>query len=205
MDVEGGDAVTRGWTVFGAVAFGLAALLARADALLWCVGNPDNVDADSYEYARMMVTSTGDTADGLQLAAFARNPATGEWTSNMDWGVIDVVNAASLPNLGLDFTGTVELTSNRYAFTLQKDATKAVEAIEIESSVRLPAQVTIDLDLTSASSGEILLMSFDAVASETSFSLGTVTNPRNKPVKLVVRNGQVYADVGKNGLLMIIK
>ena len=120
-------------------------------------------------------------------------------------GVIAVANAASLPKLGTSFTGTVELMADRYAFTLQKDATKVVEVIEIESTVSLPAQVTIDLDLTSASSGEILLMSFGTVASETSFTLGTVTNPRNKPVKLVVHDGKVYADIGKNGLLMIVK
>lgn len=76
---------------FGVVVSVLLSVIVRADALLWCVGEATAEAA----FARVMVTETGDRADGRQLAAFARDSATGEWTSDQDYGIVDLVNGGT--------------------------------------------------------------------------------------------------------------
>lgn len=70
---------------------GLLSVVGRGDALLWCV---DGATAEA-DFARVMVTETGNRSDARQLAAFAREPSTGEWTADMDLGVVDLVNGGT--------------------------------------------------------------------------------------------------------------
>ncbi|MCQ2391580.1 MAG: PEP-CTERM sorting domain-containing protein [Kiritimatiellae bacterium] len=75
----------RIWILLGAT---FAGLMASADALLWFVNAPENI-MDPYAYARVVATTGGESR---QLGAYVRNPQTGEWTSDLDYGVVDVVD-----------------------------------------------------------------------------------------------------------------
>lgn len=121
-------------------------------------------------------------------------------------GTIAVANPESLPTLAQGFTGVIELTKDTYAFTLPKEGTEAVEAVNLPGrTVKMQGEVTIDLDATAAKAGSYLLMSAADFAASTTFTLGTVADRKTREIVLSVRDNALYADVKPNGILLIVR
>ena len=121
-------------------------------------------------------------------------------------GVVAIGDPKALPELGENFTGTIELTRTTWAFTLDQGSATALEAWTIPGrTVTAPAAVTVDLDVSAARQGKFLLASAETFAAGTTFTLGTVVNPRDRIVGLVVEGNALYATVESKGLMLIVR
>ena len=122
-------------------------------------------------------------------------------------GVLASEGPEYLPELTSAFTGTLEFSRAAWSFTLPKDGgAAAVDAVDIPGrTVALPAEVTINLDLTGAKGGTYLLMRVGSFAGETEFVPGTFVGQKGKKVSIYESNGAVYADVIPPGMALIVK
>ena len=122
-------------------------------------------------------------------------------------GVLAAEGPEYLPELTSAFAGTLEFSRAAWSFTLPKDGgAAAVDAVDIPGrTVALPAEVTINLDLTGAKGGTYLLMRVGSFAGETEFVPGTFVGQKGKKVSIYESNGAVYADVIPPGMVLRVK
>jgi len=122
-------------------------------------------------------------------------------------GVLAAEGPEYLPALTEAFTGSLEFSRTTWSFTLPQDGgSEAVDKVDLSGrTVALPAEVTVNLDVTGTEGGKYLLMRVGSFSGETTFTLGTIVGQKGRQVSISESNGELYADVVAPGMLLIVK